>query len=127
MGEGVFVTAINCMDGRVQLPVIEFMKEKFSANYVDSITAAGPNRILADNSEKQLISYLKRRADISVNKHGSNLIAVVGHFDCAGNPNPESIQLEHLVKAAELVKSWGFGVEVIKLFVNEKWQVRIVE
>lgn len=39
-----FVTAINCMDGRVQEPVIKWMKEKYNATYVDMITEAGPNK-----------------------------------------------------------------------------------
>jgi len=39
----IFCTAVNCMDGRVQLPVINYLKERFSANYVDMITEPGPN------------------------------------------------------------------------------------
>ena len=40
-----FCTVINCMDGRVQLPVIRHMKERFNAEYVDSITEPGPNNL----------------------------------------------------------------------------------
>ncbi len=38
---GKFVTAINCMDGRVQIPVIEYLKNNYGINYVDMITAPG--------------------------------------------------------------------------------------
>ena len=37
-----FSTAINCMDGRAQIPVIEYMKESFGINYVDMITDNDP-------------------------------------------------------------------------------------
>jgi len=39
-----FCTAINCMDGRVQIPVISFLEERFNARYVDVISEPGPNR-----------------------------------------------------------------------------------
>ncbi len=38
-----FCTAINCMDGRTQLPVIEFLKNKLSVEYVDTVTEPGPH------------------------------------------------------------------------------------
>jgi len=41
-----FYTAINCMDGRVQLPVITYLQKRFGVEHVDSITAAGPNRLV---------------------------------------------------------------------------------
>jgi Putative carbonic anhydrase len=37
MGEGKFGTAINCMDGRVQEPVINWMKVRYGLDYVDMI------------------------------------------------------------------------------------------
>ena len=46
-----FCTAINCMDGRTQLPVIEFLKDKFGVEFVDTITEPGPVRILADQPD----------------------------------------------------------------------------
>jgi hypothetical protein len=33
-----FATAINCRDGRTQLPVIEWLKKEYGATYVDMIT-----------------------------------------------------------------------------------------
>ena len=43
-----FATALNCMDGRVQLPVIRWGKENYSVDVVDAITEAGMNGILSD-------------------------------------------------------------------------------
>ena len=43
-----FCTAVNCMDGRVQLPVISYMMDRFGADCVDVISEPGPNRIIAE-------------------------------------------------------------------------------
>src|SRR5664279_55162 len=92
MHTGKFVTAINCMDGRVQEPVIAWMKNEYTAQFVDLITEAGPNRVLSANSDQGAIGSIKSRIEISVKNHGSNVIAIVGHYECAGNPNGKEIQ-----------------------------------
>jgi hypothetical protein len=35
-----FYTTINCMDGRVQFPVISYLMERFVVRYVDVIAPA---------------------------------------------------------------------------------------
>ncbi len=124
---GRFVTAINCMDGRVQMPANEWLRKKFKVDYVDTITEAGPNKILAENKDSMAIDSIKRRVAISVNKHGSKYIAVLGHHDCAGNPIDKVSQLAHIQAAVKTVNSWGFPVEAIGLWVDENWQVSEVK
>src|SRR5260221_2454579 len=41
MATGTFGTAINCMDGRVQTPIADWVKMHFSVTLVDMITEAG--------------------------------------------------------------------------------------
>ncbi len=119
--------AINCMDGRVQLPVIDYLKRGFGLDYVDMVTEPGPNKILAENQERATVDSIKRRVAISVEKHNSTVIALVGHFDCAGNPADKPVQLNQLNRAEETVKSWGFKVRTVKLWVDENWQVHPVK
>jgi hypothetical protein len=126
MAEGIFVTAINCMDGRMQLPINEFMKQKYNADFVDTITEPGPNKILAENLDVQIVASIRRRADISVEKHGSKVVAIVGHFDCGGNPVSKETQMNQLDDAVRIVESWDFDVEIIKLWVDENWCVQLV-
>lgn len=119
-----FATAINCMDGRVQDAVKNYIKENYQVDYVDMITEPGPNKILCDNAgcDLAVIEDIKKRVEISVHHHGSNLVAIVGHDKCAGNPATKEEQIEHLKKAAESVKAFGFGVEIILLYVADDWQ-----
>lgn len=55
-----FATALNCMDGRVQIPIIEFLKKKFKVDYVDMITEPGIDKILAEEN-KELVSWIKEK------------------------------------------------------------------
>ena len=71
MAHGTFVTAINCMDGRVQLPVMECMKRRYGVEYVDCVTEPGPIKILDEKQEEATVASIRRRVDISVTKHGS--------------------------------------------------------
>ena len=118
-----FCTAINCMDGRVQLPVIHFLMERFGVKYVDAVTEPGPNRILAERSDEKAVESVLNRVGISVNKHGSVGIAVVGHYDCAGNPAGKDEQFSQTRAAVALLKDKYPDVEIIALWVDEDWRV----
>ncbi|ELK47509.1 hypothetical protein QRD89_01200 [Halobacillus sp. ACCC02827] len=120
-----FATAINCMDGRVQLPVIKWMQEQYGAPYIDMITEAGPTKYLLEGTEDQLAA-VKAKLRISAENHGSGVLAIVGHHDCAGNPCPREEKEEQIKKAVDLVHSWDLQLKVIGLFVNDQWQVETV-
>jgi ABC-type lipoprotein release transport system permease subunit len=118
-----FFTAINCMDGRTQIPVINFLKEKYKVEFIDNITEPGPNLILSEQKKTQLLNSIFERVDISINKHSSKGIAVIGHYDCAGNPASESEQKTHLNKSLELLRSKYPHVIVTALWLNKNFDV----
>lgn len=122
----VFVTAVNCMDGRVQIPVIEWLKKRYSADYIDMITEPGPERLLAEGTERHTLDSIKKRIEISINRHNSKLIAVVGHYDCAGNPVDKEIQLKQILDAVANLASWDLKVEVIGLQLDQNWRINKV-
>ena len=117
-----FACAINCMDGRVQDAVKNYMKEKYSVDYVDQVTEPGPIKILSENTNLAIIENIKKRVDVSVNHHGSKAIAIVGHFDCAGNPVGKEEQIIQLRKSKEVVEDFGFQTEIILIWVDGDWQ-----
>ena len=118
-----FCTAINCMDGRVQLPVIEYLKDRFGVTYVDSVTEPGPVKILAEQIDSQLAESIFDRVDISVGKHKSTGIAIVAHFNCAGNPAEESAQKKQLISAIENISVKYPELPVVGLWVDNEWKV----
>ena len=118
-----FVTVINCMDGRVQLPVIHWLQEQYNHAYVDSITEPGPVKILAEQNDTLLLQSIKKRLDISIHKHGSQVITLVAHDDCTGNPLGKEQQLNQLKKAAGLLHQWYPSLHLITLWVDINWSV----
>jgi hypothetical protein len=126
MAEGKFGTAINCMDGRVQEPIINWMKIRYGLDYVDMITEPGPIKYFSEQDPDMLESILKR-VMISVEKHHSTVIAVVGHYDCAGDPVPADVQAVQIKQSLDILRSWNLGVKLIGLYVSDTWLVNIIQ
>ncbi|MDQ3948491.1 MAG: hypothetical protein M3275_16325 [Thermoproteota archaeon] len=122
-----FGTAINCIDGRTQEVVIDYMKQKYSIDGVDMVTFPGADGLFSNGDHTEEIALIRRAVSISIEKHGSRIIAVVGHYDCAGNPGDREYHYMHIRKAMHEVSSWNLNTEVIGLYVNEKWEIEVVK
>ena len=119
-----FGTVINCIDGRVQYPVLDYLKNKYDVEFFDAANEAGPLKILTDRSDKCRLISLKEQIRVSIEEHESRFIAVVGHHDCAGNPQARSVQEQQIEEALDYLKK-AFGDEIlyVGLYVNENWEV----
>lgn len=121
-----FCCAVNCMDGRTQDVVKDYMRKSYSVDYVDMITEAGPNKVLATNSKsglaKDIVIDIKERIVISQKHHGAKVVAIVGHFGCAGNPTNKKEQIQHLKKAKETVEGFDLNIKVILLWIEEDFK-----
>jgi carbonic anhydrase len=115
-------TCLNCIDGRVQLPVLYWIRENYNADFVDVITEAGMDRVIAVQDN---IDEIIRKVKISVDINKSIRIFLVGHHDCKGNPVDEKIHFEHIKKAVARLKAYWPELEIIGLWVNGLWQVGI--
>ncbi|MFL6475118.1 MAG: carbonic anhydrase [Nitrososphaera sp.] len=118
-----FGTVINCIDGRTQQPVIDYIRQKYAVDIVDMITFPGADGIFSDELRNMELSLAKQSASISVEKHKSRIIAIVGHYDCAGNPGDKNYHSVQVRKAVEEISLWKLTAKVIGLYVNEKWQL----
>src|ERR1700676_4433739 len=81
-------TCLNCMDGRVQFPVLQLIKDNYRVDFVDVITEAGMDNVLSNQED---IREVLRSITISVNVNKSTRLFVVGHYDCRGNPVDEKV------------------------------------
>lgn len=113
-----FAAAINCIDGRVQAPVAEWLKLHAQVQYVDMITEPGVDKVLT-SGDAQKTSSIAEKMRISVEAHGSSVIAIVGHFDCAANPVSFEDHKKQIEESVAIVRSWGESLRVIGLYVNE--------
>jgi carbonic anhydrase len=118
-----FCTVINCIDGRVQLPVIDYLRDRFDVEYVDVVSEAGPVRILSSQPGSETAGSIFRRVEISIEKHRTKGIAIVAHYDCAGNSVPESDQREQLRSCLHVLSRRYSKLDVIGLWVDAEWGV----
>ena len=116
-----FGTILECMDGRPQRKVADYLATSFGVRHLDTITTAGTVRHLAQETE-QTATLLSNLA-VSVDKHGSSQIAVVAHHDCAGNPVPDKTQKQQIVEAATRIRDLYPTADVIGLWLDENWIV----
>ena len=121
-----FCTSIHCMDGRIQEPIIKYLKEIHNAACVDTITEPGPCKILAENKDKVSVGSIIKRCEISIEKHGSKLIAISGHHDCAGNPCNEEIQKEQIKNSIAFLKKRYPEMKIIGLWIDKEWDINNV-
>lgn len=121
--EEKFVTLVACMDGRIQLSSNKYMQKKYKALYVDTITEAGPCKIISDYRNMNTIENIKARLDLSINTHQSKAIGVVGHFDCAAIQDSDNLQKQLIVSTAKIIKNWYPDIEVIALWANENFEI----
>jgi len=126
MSKKKFAAAVNCMDGRVQMPVINWIKEQYGVSYIDMITEAGPNKIISEDKDTPTIDSIKKRLKISINNHGADLIAITGHYDCAGNPTEKEEQIKHIKSSVRKMETWNLKSRIIGLWIDENcevWQI----
>jgi hypothetical protein len=119
-----FATCLNCIDGRVQLPAINWIMENYNVKYVDMVTKAGMDGFLADSNSE--IHEILKNVEISITGHGSNNIFVVGHYDCAANPVDDLIHEKQIDTAVKRIKSIFPDLNVKGLWINEKFTVEDV-
>jgi len=126
MVSGKFGTAINCIDGRTQAPVSDWIKENHSVDYVDTITEPGCDKVLLE-VDYDKIDHIKSKLLISIKAHNSLLIVIAGHHDCAANPVSKEEHLTQIKKSINIIKSWNFPVKVLGVWVNDQWKIEQVD
>jgi hypothetical protein len=127
VSRGKFATAINCVDGRTQLPVINYLKQRFGVDYIDLVTEPAPVKVLSEQENMVQVDSIRHRLKLSQERHGAEHVAVVAHYDCAGNQVDKKIQLEQIRKSVKTIRSWGFKGAILGLWVDENWRVNETE
>ena len=120
-----FGTVLNCIDGRAQVPVLEWMKSHFDLDYIDVITQPGMDKVLSQRRWMEQ-NRIKDNVIISINAHNSNIVAVVGHYDCAANPVSDYEHIRDIAMSVNTIKSWRLPLMVVGLWVDRSWKVHIV-
>jgi carbonic anhydrase len=122
MSDKSFATSLSCMDGRVQIPMNDWIKKKYVVDFVDTITAPGIDKVIFDGN----ITSIKNSVMISVLNHKSSHIVVSGHFGCAGNPVSNEEHYSHIKKSVEIIDSWNLNVNVVGVWIDENFTPHLI-
>jgi carbonic anhydrase len=120
-----FATAITCIDGRVQQPIVDWMKLNTNVHYVDLITEPGPDKALSDGPV-HVIDEMVRKVSFSILYHSSNVVAVTGHYDCAANDADKEEHIEQILDGIRVLLSYQINARVLGLWLNEWNSVELV-
>ena len=126
MNFGKFATSINCIDGRIQIPISNWIKQKYFVDYVDVISHPGSDKVIGEKIIEG-ITEIKSKVLVSINAHNSKLVVISGHHDCAGNPVSKEMHMTQIKKSINLIKSWDYPVTVIGIWVNDKWEIEEIQ
>ncbi len=121
-----FFTVVGCMDGRVQWPCANYGKEKYDAQFPDTITEAGIVGLIAAGPDDKFRQNLKFKLLVSIDKHHSKGVVVDGHQECAGNPVDDDKHRDDIKKSVEFISELiEKKVPVVGVFVvrdGDEWK-----
>jgi len=122
-----YYTVINCMDGRVQRPVLDYLTDRFGVEFIDAITEPGINGVLARRGDAPTVDSILRKITLSIEKHQTAGIAVAGHYDCAGNPGDKEHQNRDTAEAVRFLREHFPDTSIIGLWIDELWACHDLE
>ena len=125
MSRDKFATAITCIDGRVQQPVMDWVKLHANVHHVDLVTEPGPDSVLSKESTF-VVDEIIRKVSFSIRHHASAVVAICGHHDCAANAASREEHIEQICEAVQVLQSYRLNARILGLWLNEYNSVELV-
>lgn len=113
-------TIVNCMDGTVQLPAINFAKHLWTVNWVDVITAAAPEKILSEAKDQETINRIFQNIEASLCDQKIKRLAVVAHSGCDINKVLDKKKKEMLCQSVNFLKDRYEDADVVGIWIDGK-------
>lgn len=73
---------VNCVDGRAQLPVIEFIKREYGVSF-DIITEWNPAYVLAERNTSVEARSIMEKIQLLIKNNNISVLAIASHRGCA--------------------------------------------
>lgn len=122
---GGFAVVLNCIDGRTQQPLLEWVRAQYDVDYADVVTEPGMDALLAVGQPAAREAVLDKVC-VSRLAHLSCYLVVAGHHDCAANPVPRPVHEEHIRTAVHRMRDALPRFDVVGVYVDESWTPRPV-
>lgn len=118
--EGGFAVVLNCIDGRAQQPLLDWMRDQYDVDYADVVTEPGIDALLAEGPQDAREAVLNKVC-VSRLAHLSCYLVVAGHHDCAANPVPRPRHEEQIRAAAHWLRSALPRFDVAGVYLDQTW------
>ena len=116
---------LNCIDGRAQRPLLDWVRARYDVDYADVVTEPGIDALLALGRPAARDAVLDKVC-VSRLAHLSCYLVVAGHHDCAANPVPRSVHEEHIRTAVHRLRSALPRFEVAGVYLDDRWTPSLV-
>ena len=103
--------------------VADYLCKRWHVEYVDVITEVAPERLLAERTDRQLVTHLRSSILSSLRQQAWPRLAPAAHSDCESNPVPEAVQREQLEAAVAWLMAESEQAEVIGLWIDQTGKV----
>ncbi|MDP3966668.1 MAG: hypothetical protein Q8Q02_00175 [Nocardioides sp.] len=113
---------LNCIDGRTQDPLVEWIRRELDVTHVDVVTEPGVDGVLA-RGEDTTVQALLNKVCVSRVAHGAVALVIAGHHDCAANPGDSAWHLSDVARAAHNLGRALPELPVRAVYVDETWTV----
>lgn len=124
MTEEPFALVLNCVDGRVQRPLLSWIREELSLEKADYLTLPGPDGAFAEGGAE--LERARRLAGFLSEHRRHTCLVVAGHHDCLGNPVADEAHRRQIEAAARTAHGWGLTPRTIGAWIGEGWTVEII-
>ena len=120
-------TIVNCLDGTIQLPAIDFAKKLWKVDRIDVITEATPEKILSEMKDQKTIERIYQNIEASICDQYTKRLAIVSHSDCDINNVSDISKKEMLYKAISYLKARYKDIEVVGIWFESNIKAKIIE
>ena len=117
-----FAVLLNCIDGRTQQPLLDWVRRMLDATYVDVVTEPGVDAVLA-RGDDTIVQALLDKVCVSLLAHGAVALIVAGHHDCAANPGEAAQHEQDLAAAVDTLREALPELPVRSVYVDSTWSV----
>lgn len=117
-----FAVLLNCIDGRTQQPLLDWVGRELDVDHVDVVTEPGVDGVLAGGDSATVQSLLDKVC-VSRLAHGAVEVVVAGHHDCAANPGDAAQHFSDVTRATDAVRQALPELPVRGVYVDESWSV----
>jgi len=110
--------AVNCVDGRAQLPVIEFIKREYGWSLFDVITEWNPAYVLSERNTSIEANSIMEKIESLIKNNIYNTIVITAHHGCADNCESDADYSRHLNLSVRYVGKHFPELKVIGLWID---------